>query len=296
MGLKTTCSNCGASFAMKNRQMEGKKVKCKKCGEPFVVKFASGSGNGGGAAASGGLPPKVVGQKPPRKVKTQEVEEAPEATSGGSGNAKLLIIGGSIVGLLVIWTGVMFALGSWGGGGQSRKTEAVQLKFTRGDSQNQKFGVDYPVDWEFKTGGGTGGRPEWIRINADDLTISIKTDLAASAVGDISSLGGTIQEGEVPEELEPIAQVHDFMKSEVEANMNTYDEEPPEKIMAQAGNSRLSKFVGDRGMFDGGKAFGYRATMPCGPDKIKVLIICESQKVFDKYDETLRKIVMSIGP
>lgn len=293
MGLKTTCSNCGASFAMKNRDLEGKKVKCKSCGDPFVVAF--GSGSGGGIPAAGGLPPKVVGQKPPRKIKPAAEDEVPAASSGGSGNTKLIIIAGSLVGVLVIWTGVMFVLGGGGGSTQAKTPEKLQLEFTRGKSENGKYGVDYPVDWEFKTGGGTGGRPEFVRIETDDISISIKTNLKASAVGDISSAGGTIQDDEVPEELEPIAGVHEFMKADMEVEMSSYNEDPPEKIMAKAGNSRISKFVGDRGMLNGGKAYGLRATVPSGPDKLKVVIICESQKVFDKYEETLRQIVLSIG-
>jgi predicted Zn finger-like uncharacterized protein len=298
MGLKTTCSNCGASFAMKNRDLEGKKVKCKKCGDPFVVKFSSGSGNGGGGmSAAGGLPPKVVGQKPPRKVKPQTADEepAPSKSQGGSGNKKIFIIGGSVLGLLVVWTGIMFVVGS---GGEKKTTapQQVQLELTRGQSELGRFAVDYPVGWEFKTAGGSGGIPESILIKGEDVSISIRTDLGASAVGDIVSGGGTIQDEEMPEELEPIAQVHEFMKSELQSEMNSYDEDPPEKVMAKAGNSRLSKFVGDRGLLGGGKAYGFRATLPGGTEKIKVKIICESQKVFDKYEQMLRKIVLSIGP
>lgn len=296
MGLKTTCSNCGTSFAMKNRDMEGKKVKCKNCGDPFVVKFGSGSGNSGGMPAAGGLPPKVVGQKPPRKIKPAQDEEAPAAKPGGSGNMKIFIIAGSLVGILVIWTGIMFALGGGGGGSSQSKTpEVVKLEMKRGRSEQGKYGVDYPVDWEFRTGGGTGGKPEFVRIETKDISISIKTNLKASAVGDISSAGGTIQDDEVPEELEPIAGVHEFMKTDMELEMSPYDEEPAEKIMAKAGNSRISKFVGDRGMLNGGKAYGFRATVPSGPDKLKVVIICESEKVFEKYEQTLRDIVLSIG-
>jgi len=299
MGLKTTCSNCGASFAMKNREMEGKKVKCKKCGDPFVVKFSAGSGNGGGGMpAMGGLPPKTVGQKAPRQVKPQTDDgDAPSGTSqGGSGNKKIFIIGGSVVGLLVIWTGIMIAVGAGRGNNKSDTPKTVDLPLQRGTSTQRRFGVDYPVGWEFKAAGGTGGVPESMLIKGDNVSISIRTDLGASAVGDIASAGGTIQDGEMPEELEPIAKVHEFMKGELESEMSDCQEEPPEKIIAKAGNSRLSKFVGDRGLLGGGKAFGYRATMPGGTEKIKVKIICNSQKDFDKYEPMLRKIVMSIGP
>ena len=297
MGLKTTCSNCGASFAMKSRDMEGKKVKCKKCGEPFVVEFESGSG-GGGMPAMGGLPPKVVGQRAPRQVKPASAEDEPASTAsqGGSGSKKIFIIGGSVVGLLVVWTGVMVAIGSGGGDNKPDAPKTVELPLQRGKSTQGRFGVDYPVGWEFKAAGGSGGAPESILIKGDDVTISVRIDPGGSAVGDIVSAGGTAPDEQPLEELEPIAKLHEFMKGELVSEMNSYEEEPPEKIMTKAGNSRLSKFVGDRGYLGGGKAFGYRATVPGGTDKLKVKIICDSQQVFDKYDPMLRKIVLSIGP
>lgn len=300
MGLKTTCSNCGASFAMKNRDMEGKKVKCKKCGEPFVVRFSSGSGNGGGGGgmpAMGGLPPKVVGSKAPRQVKPLNTEEAPASSPSpaGPGHKKIMIIGGAVVGLLVIWTGVMVAIGSKGET-QTSAPEQVELKLTRGKSTQGRFGVDYPADWEFKAAGGSGGKPESVLIKGDGVTISVRTNLKASALGDISSAGGTIQDGDMPEELEPIAKVHEAMMGDMKVDMSPYDEEPAEKIMAKAGNSRLSKFVGDRGLLNGGKTYGFRATMPAGTEKLKVVITCDSEKIFNKYEKMLRDVVMSIGP
>lgn len=297
MGLKATCSNCGASFAVKNRDLEGKKVKCKKCGDPFVVKFSSGAGNGGGEmSAPGGLPPKVVGQKPPRKVKPQTADEdpAPSKSGGGSGQKKFVIIGGSVVGLLIIWTAIMFAIGSKGEQ-KTTKPKQVELPLTRGKSKQGRFGVDYPKDWKFKTAGGTGGVPESILITCDDVSISVRVDPGASAVGDTVSAGAAPDE-ELPEEEEPIAKVHAYQKHEMLDEMNSYEEEPAEKIMAKAGNSRLSKFVGDRGMFYGGKAWGFRATLPGGTETLKVKITCESQKVFDNYEQMLRKIVLSVGP
>lgn len=296
MGLKTTCSNCGASFALKNREMEGKKVKCKKCGEPFVVKFAAAPGNGGGSSAPGGLPPKVVGQKPPRKVKpqTEDDEPAPGKSQDGSGKKKYIIIGGSLAGVIIIWTGIMFAIGSTG----EQKTTApqqVELPLTRASSPNGRFGVDYPTGWKVTTGGGSGGIPESILIKGEDITISVRIDPGGSLLGTIVSPNG-VQDENLPDELEPIAKVHDSLRGEFELEMNDYEEEPAEKIMTKGGNSRLSKFVGDRGMFAGGMAYGYRATVPGGTDKLKVKIICESKKVFEKYDQMLRKIILSVGP
>ncbi|TWT62133.1 hypothetical protein [Rubinisphaera italica] len=166
---------------------------------------------------------------------------------------------------------------------------------TQGKSKQGNIGVEYPSEWKFETDGGQGGVAEWIRITGDDISVSIRTNLKASAMGDIASAGGTIQDEEVPEELEPIAAVHDFLQSDMQSIMEPYEEESPEKIETKAGNSRISKFQGDRGFVNGGMAYGYRATLPSGNDKLKVVCTCESEKDLEKYDSLLRKMILSIG-
>ncbi|HUG20451.1 MAG TPA: hypothetical protein VMM56_15800 [Planctomycetaceae bacterium] len=284
---------------MKSREMEGRKVKCKKCGKPFVVEFGDefedefGGGFGGGAMPPVTIPPRVQGVKTKKKTKAEPGEESAPRKAAGSKKKKQIIIASSLVGALLIFTGVMFALSS-PDSQQQKQQEVVNLQFTKGESEQHKFGVEYPADWEFKTGGGTGGKPEFVRITAPDISISIKTNLKASAFGDIAGAGG-VETEELPDELEPIHQVHEAMKANMTLDMTPYDEQPPESIETKSGEGRLSKYVGDRGMLNGGKAYGFRATIPSRPDMLVVVITCESQKVFDKYEETFRKIILSIG-
>jgi hypothetical protein len=284
---------------MKSREMEGRKVKCKKCGKPFVVEFQDefedefGGGFGGGGMPPVTMPPRVQGVKTKKKAQAEPDEEAAPRKAAGSKKKKQIIIASSLVGALLIFTGVMFALSS--PDSKKEKTqEVVNLQFTNKPSEQHKFTVDYPAEWDFKTGGGQGGKPEFVRITAPDISISIKSNLKASALGDIAGAGGVAPQ-DLPDELEPIHSVHEAMKSNMTLDMTPYDEEAPESIDTKAGEGRLSKYVGDRGMLNGGKAYGFRATVPSHPDMLVVVITCESQKVFDKYEDTFRKIILSIG-
>jgi predicted Zn finger-like uncharacterized protein len=294
MSLKTSCPSCGATFAMKSRDLEGKKIKCKKCDSPFVVSFGEDGGGGGGGVSMATLPPRVQGVKPKKKKSKTDDGAAAAKKASGSGNKKAIIIASCLAGGILLWTGIMFALSSGESGSSRKEPEVVNLEFTRGESEQRKFAVEYPAEWSFRTGGGSGGKPEFIRITTDNISISIKTTLKASALGDIAGAGGVVED-DLPDELKPIAQVHEQLKNDMAIDMNSYEEEPPEVIHTKFGESRMSKFAGDRGFLGGGKAFGFRATVPCRPDMIVVTCTCDSKKVLDRYEETLRKIILSIG-
>src|SRR5262245_37278797 len=45
MPIKTTCPNCDAPYTLADT-MEGKKVRCKSCSEPFTVEATGASANG----------------------------------------------------------------------------------------------------------------------------------------------------------------------------------------------------------------------------------------------------------
>ena len=150
---------------MKSREMEGKKVKCKKCGKPFVIDFGGGAPDdfGGAAMPPVTMPPRVQGVKSKKKKSNPEAGESAPRKAATSSKKKSIIIGSCLFGALLVFTGVMFALSSPDSDGSKQK-EVVNLQFTKGESDQHKFTVEYPTDWSFKTGGGTGGKP---RIRAD---------------------------------------------------------------------------------------------------------------------------------
>ncbi|MCG6155133.1 hypothetical protein [Rubinisphaera margarita] len=281
---------------MKNRDKEGAKIRCRKCGEPFVVQIEEAKEKKRKASRPAStkefaeLPAKVIGAN--AVTKKQSAAEESEA----SANKPFIIVGG-IVFFIAAWTGIIYGLSLLDVKTETGPTEVQQvdlpLKF--GTSEQKNFAVQYPSEWSFETGGGTGGSPEWIRVQGDDISVNIRTNLRASALGDITSGGGTIQDEEMPEELEPIAQVHEMMKADLVSEMESYEEEAPEKVEARAGNSRISRFIGNRGFVGGGMAYGFRATVPRGNDKLKVTAVCESEKVFEAHEQLLRKIILSIG-
>ena len=296
MSFKAICPDCGASYSMSDRSKEGKKLKCKKCGGKFVANLEESSSSKPSKSRS--KPEKLMA--PPPKVRGKDAirnepkpGELEEVAAGGTSKPVMI---GAIFLFIAFWGGVIFAVSQmeFKPSGPT-EVQQVQLPMTQGKSAQGNIGVEYPTEWKFETDGGQGGVAEWIRITGDDISVSIRTNLKASAMGDIASAGGTIQDEEVPEELEPIAAVHDFLQADMQSIMEPYEEEAPEKIETKAGNSRISKFQGDRGFVNGGMAYGYRATLPSGNDKLKVVCTCESEKDLEKYDSLLRKMILSIG-
>ena len=61
--LSTVCDHCGANLKLKNPDLEGKKIKCPKCGEAFVVVAA-------GPTASAKKPAKKAAKPKKASIKT----------------------------------------------------------------------------------------------------------------------------------------------------------------------------------------------------------------------------------
>lgn len=309
MSFKTRCTNCQAAYTLKSRDAEGKKIKCKKCGEAFVVRFAKKKAPAAaddsewdavGGPPTTGLPPVVGGTKKKKKKKPSAEGDAPEKSKKKKGSSKqkniLIVVG--LVAALGIFTGGILAVGGLGGGGGSSDKPPAQAtyQFKRGSSGQKLFSIDYPAGWKFESGGGSGGKPEWITLESkeDGISVSLRENVKASAMGDIA--GATTRSGEeLPPELKPIAKVHAQLMEDMKFSYDDYKEDPPEVVESGLGEGRLSKFSGDEGTLFSSMVYGYRGTFPSGPEMVKVLFKFSSEKQFKRHEDVIRKMVASIG-
>lgn len=305
MSFKTKCTNCQAPYTLKSRDAEGKKIKCKKCGETFVVRFAKKKAPAAGddsewdapaAPPMAGLPP-VVGGAKKKKKKPSDEEDAPKKSKKASTKQKNILIVVGLLAALGIFTGVIFAVGGLGGGGGGNKPlQQATYQFKRGSSGQSLFSIDYPAQWKFARGGGSGGKPEWITLEseADGINVSIRENVKASAMGDIAG-AATRSTEELPPELKPIAKVHEQLKNDMKLSFDNYKEDAPEVVTCGLGEGRLSKFSGDEGAVLSSMVYGYRGTFPSGPEMVKVLFKFSSEKQFKRHEDVIRKMIASLG-
>jgi hypothetical protein len=157
------------------------------------------------------------------------------------------------------------------------------------NAKDGTFAIDYPEDWKADGGGKQG--IQWAEFSKGSCVITVDTSLKTSLIGDISSSGNAGAE-EVPEELEPAAAAHEFMKDEaVGDKFSGYKEEAPIKFASGIGDGRKSVFTGAKGL--SGKVKGYRVTIPQSDKGLIIFAYCPA-KHWDKLQPAYDKILEGI--
>ena len=195
----------------------------------------------------------------------------------------VLVLGG-------IGYGVSQMYSSDGDGGGAGAQAAAPVKMVEYRSEHGGFSADYPEGWSEEGGGGTGGVPPYAKFKTGEALFEIRANRRGSAV----SAGVPMDTGEeIPEELEPVAQMHDFQKQKFKADYNDYEETPAKKIEIPFGNARISTFTGDEGLL-GSKIKAYRVTLLGHNHQFNVTAKCP-EKQWDEYEPMFMKMINSIG-
>lgn len=151
------------------------------------------------------------------------------------------------------------------------------------------FSIEYPKGWTLESGGGSGGKQDWVKITHGSIVIDFRTSTAGAAIAGY----GVQNPNQQASELEPVHEVHRFFKEHLQAEDSSYEEEDPDFVRTGFGSSRLSVFTSG-GFF--GKRFGYRLTALGSNDQWTGNAYCSSQRKFDQYRDLLRKVMLSVGP
>lgn len=180
--------------------------------------------------------------------------------------------------------------------GQSSASNEVPTEFKSWKHDEAGLSAEYPAGegWFIKSGGGTGGLPPWFNIENEyqQVHIRIAGSNSGTAIGDIANAGGAGFLGEeLPEELEPIAGIHDFMKLKMEDNYGNYQEEDPVPIESGCGDGRISNFVGKDVL---SSEHGVRATVQCHQFVYNIICKCPEKRL-EEYRPVFERIISSVG-
>jgi predicted Zn finger-like uncharacterized protein len=181
MRIQTTCTHCGASYAL-DEQFLGKKGRCKKCNQSFVVTLAPPADDPGFEEvvedelqpATEALEPTPEKAAPLPRFKKKKKREEPEGMSFGLklalgvGVGGLLVVGGGIALMVYLFSGSSTPklVGKWKGAPQVRKA----IDNLTGEAKAPPVAQDFlkniaqkaadellAVTLEFKEGGKDGG-------------------------------------------------------------------------------------------------------------------------------------------
>ncbi|QDT66896.1 FmdB family zinc ribbon protein [Calycomorphotria hydatis] len=325
--VRVRCPRCKRALNVTQPVAEDGEIKCPKCRSAFRLKKSSGrpkKRKKASAAADaeafefdeadieiveeyedlsevedvedyeiGGFDSPLPKLKPKKKSKPKKPlsEDEPNRSQKKSAPNQALIATLAIVGCLVVLVGMVGVVG-YVAVISSQPTFSEEITFDQYEHPVRKFSCEKPVGWEANGGGGTGGVNAWGKFKKSSALIEIRESVSGSAIGDIGNAFQNANPGEVDEDLAPVAQVHDFLKMQIEQEYDAYEESDPVKIETKLGDSRLSEFVAATTF--GGKVKGYRATLLRGPIQLKVVCKCKPRD-WNALKAAFLHVIKSVG-
>jgi DNA-directed RNA polymerase subunit RPC12/RpoP len=271
VSILTVCPHCGEKYKMADDSKVGKKIRCRECEEPFVIKAAKSqavaspvgkspvkSAAKTGRGGTAGLPPRTLGLKSKSKKKSKEADgeaqKKPKKKSKSSAGKSPALAGGLCVLVLALLIGLPMLFS----GDEPMQPPESYSEFTH--QVNSEFKCEYPEGWTLESGGASG-KPVWAKFSTGDVKIRVRSSMGYSAIGAIagSMSGPPTGDEEVDEALAPVARVHELSMKQFADEYSDYQENPPLKIDTGFGDTRVSEFTAS-GSF-GAKTRGMRASM-----------------------------------
>lgn len=215
----------------------------------------------------------------PRRRKKKQADES---------RRRYLILGAAAAGGLVLVGLVVVAWVLIKPRFETPKATAPQ-QFEVYNSPEEVFHVSLPKGWKVEP----SGRKNQFKVTAEKgkATILIYESLTGSLMGDVAESAN--RGANVPDELLPVARVHDAKKPTVAEDYSNYQEDPAVTVETQYGKARRSTFTAKAGLT--GKVRGYRATALGVSTSIMVLCTCPPED-WDTLEPAFAKVIASIGP
>ncbi|HAH49304.1 hypothetical protein [Gimesia sp.] len=309
-GVTVTCPHCQNKLKLKSPDLLGKKVKCKSCENPFVLKadgkkkskpapdeFEDDFGDFDDSAmdrvrrarkrkgTSGNQKSATAASSKPDKAKKKSEASIPLP----------LLIGGCVLGVLL--TGglgyFMFSMGSSLNAGQAAASKVeVPQKFAKFSPEVGDIGAEYPEGWKVENGGGQGGVQSWAKFISPDegTSISIRGNMTGSALG---SAGLAMNQGADAEEIEPpVVDIHRLMKRKFEDDYSNYEELGDYTLLKTKMGDACQSIFTTKSLL-GGKQKGYRVTLLTGRVQFNLVCLCDDA-VFDKMRPAFDHVVNTV--
>lgn len=312
--ITVTCPHCQKKAKIKSTKMLGKKINCRNCDNPFVLK-ADGQqktkpSRKRPSAESGGdevdaYDPDLVRARRLRKRKGSTASES-NTKNGSQKQSKPakesapqiplpLLIGGSVLGLCVT-AGLIYFVYSMGSSlnpaGAANERIVTPIKYTIFAPEVGDFGCEYPEDWTVKSGGGQGGVQSWAKFSSPDksTSISIRGNMTGAALG---GAGLAMTQGADADEIEPpVVDIHRLMKRKFSDDYPNYEEIGDLTLFKTKMGDTCSSIFTTKTMF-GGKQKGYRVTLLTGRVQFNLICLCD-EALFDKMRPAFDQAVKTI--
>lgn len=313
-GLIVTCPHCQTKVRLKSSKMLGKKVNCRSCESPFVLKADSQKkAKSPRRTQAEDLESGEDNAYDPEKIRARRLKKRKGSSNSKSGakdpsskktksakgsDSKIplpLLIGGSFLGFLVT-AGLIYFVYSMGSslntGATAKSKVAAPVKFVKFEPEVGNFGCEYPEGWAEKSGGGKGGVQSWAQFLSPDESakISIRGNMTGAALG---GAGISMTQGADADEIEPpVVDIHRLMKIKFSDDYPNYEEIGAHQLFKTKMGDTCSSIFTTKTMF-GGKQKGYRVTLLTGRVQFNLICLCD-EGLFELMRPTFDKVVQTI--
>lgn len=314
--VTATCPHCSKRVKLKSESMLGKKIKCRSCEKPFVLK-ADAKKRSKPARKKQTVPADDdfgddfydSSQVRARRVRKKKGKSSSASKSSSDSEKKStkekpasiplpLLIGGAVLGLCMMG-GVGYFIFSKGSsleaaaGGGGNAGVKVPDKFVKYEPEVGDFGCEYPEGWSKKGGGGQGGVQSWAKFLSPDenTSISIRGNMSGAALG---GAGLAMNQGNEDDPEPPVVDIHLLMAKKFADDYANYEEIGDFTLFKSRLGDTCSSIFTTSSMF-GGTQKGLRVTFLTG--RVQFNLICLTSEgafdkmlpVFDHVIETMRE-------
>lgn len=309
--IVVTCPHCQAKAKLKSTKMLGKKVNCRSCETPFVLK-ADGQKKKARAASADEFDDfdeefdsaAVARARRARKKKGNSSSSAGTTKAKSKGKKSeqqksqppvLLLVGGSILGL-ALTGGVIYFMVTAGSSlsaqNAAQNQQAGPVKYATFHPEVGDFGCEYPDNWNVKSGGGQGGVQSWAKFSSPDesATISVRGNMTGGALG---GAGLAMTQSADSDEIEPpVVDIHRLMKIKLADDYPNYEEIGDYKLLeTKMGDACQSVFTTKSLL--GGTQRGYRVTLLTGRVQFNMICLCPDGQ-FDQLKPIFAQVINTI--
>ena len=236
-----------------------------------------------------------------RKAADDDSHDEPKRGKGKSKKPKReqssnlpLVIGGTVATLLFLGVIAVFALPRLMTVIRDSGKIKTPQEFEKYENTDFNFRCEVPKDWDVEARGGSGNIPPSVRIEKGSVKIVYRSSQSGAAIQDMSQAQANMAGGELADELQPVARVHDYQRDKFTQDMPNYKEiGPTEKIDTGWGEGRLSIFTASSGF--SGTIYGYRVTLLTSQFQWNVVCQCATKREFVAYQPLFRRMISSTG-
>jgi hypothetical protein len=160
---------------------------------------------------------------------------------------------------------------------------AIPTSYSTYNSPDGTFKIQYPADWTSE--GGAKGQFAWAKFTSGHAEIEVDSNAIGSLISNMVTSSN-------PEDITPVAGVHEFERQAFEDDDSSYKEEKAVTVLTGMSDARISEYTTSTAF--GGSVHGYRVTSLTNDKRVRIICKCPESEWKD-LKPAFDKVIASLG-